>query len=1065
MNGRIIMMAGSLLLAGGVVTAAVLWGGGAEKPAAPAAQDTPLAPLDLSDLEGADLNTSDLNTSGGPLALEAIEGFEIFQDDGKIITRLTGAEANPRENFVADIRLPQAQITFAPNRVIQINAATGTFYYPGNEPQRGEFHRDTVITFYESPEGTTADLFSNRHVQFRLYLDESTRFDREQGQVRTEGPVRLVGRDIDFSGSGLSLTFNPGQRRIEQMIIEHGHELRLAAGSQETSPQLLDADTNPAKPQSTSSPATAKAKTQNASNSNTSAEDPSAAQKENHGQAYLVSLNDSVNVTVSGDGTTLQGNTLQGLFTVRSNPNNTASGESSPVTSAGPPTAIQASIVADASPSASDLGDAATASVATDTSIAPPTNNPSDPRALRLAQPDDIVVTWKGRMTLMPHDGPAPEGFTLNSQSNSGPNPQIMLEGSPARVTRTDNQADAQTLEAARVGYHDALGRVWAESDGPDAPLVLQAPDFGRLTARRLELEQRAGHGVVHGPGVLETQNGQLNVAFANQLNLAFRIAPQAEAPTETATTSNDAKNSDDFAAGFTQLENATFSGAVRVNATQADGTPELDLDAEQLSITFRPAQPSDNPQPTELHATGTPETPVSARQPGTRFTANQLTVDLAPPALAPPAANADTKSDDALTRVAVTRLRAMGQVNIQLDQGDAHLTAHALDADPAAKRLELFGQNDTPATLTRRGAKLSGVHLVLLEAQQTAQAFGPGRFRAPVDPAKPQDHIEITWTQAMTFNNQTGQARFGGQVQSRSISSTGRTSLDTHELSIAFVPQNLADANDDGDDDDQTTQTKPQASTLDIRRVHALADPANSDSQVNFTTQTFAKKPVAPNTPPLTAFTLISRELLFINQPANLNNQTRIDDHTSHQTIEVPHRGRMLLSDNRTAPASNDSSVTFAGAGLTAFAWEGRLALDALHNDLRIEGDVIMAHDPQGDAPPVKLETQVLTADLTETGGLNAFANGDAPTAQLRRVEARGNIRVSQKDTRVLADHLDFTTTRNSIIFTAEPGKLCQLRQEGQAGAQTNAKALTWDLTHGVFTAEGVGGGVVPIE
>ena len=205
-----------------------------------------------------------------------------------------------------------------------------------------------------------------------------------------------------------------------------------------------------------------------------------------------------------------------------------------------------------------------------------------------------------------------------------------------------------------------------------------------------------------------------------------------------------------------------------------------------------------------------------------------------------------------------------------------------------------------------------------------------------------------------------------------------------------------------------------------------------------------------------------------------NLSNRTAVDDHLALQTVAVPGRGRMLISDYRTPAPDSERAVSFAGAGLTAFDWQGHLHLDALRNDLRIEGDVIMAHLPltepgSPEETPIKLEAQVLTADLTETGGLGAIATGaePAPAAQLRRVVATGAIRISRDQARVLADHLDYTTDRNTVVLTAEPGKLCELRQADEPGASTTARSLIWDLATGVFSADsrGVGGGVVPIQ
>lgn len=1082
-------MTGSLLLAGGVVAAAAWLG--TPPPAAPAEGPgtMPATPMDLT---GLDVNPADLQAGGQRLALESIEQFEVFQDDGKTITRLTGAEANPREDFVADIREPRAEITFAPERVLTIAAAEGTFYYPGREPQRGEFHRDTVVTLYEARTGETVDMQSDRHVQMRLYLDEPTHFDREQGQVRTDGPVRLVGRDVDFAGRGLSLTFNAGQQRVEQLVIDHGEQLRLAAGG------ATAGDTGPAEDAAADAGATAGGKAPAPTGTVTPAADASGGAA---GQSYLVTLDGGVDVTVGADGTTLRGQTLRGSFVVRADSDSDPAGDDEPDAAPAPGAGMQASIAAD--PPADSPAPTAEPTAPPRTATAPPVNA-GDPRALRRPRPDDTVVTWRGRLVLIPDPLPAPD-----AGGGPGTGTRLVLRGGddgPAQVVT----GDAQRLEAARVGYDADSGRVWAHANGHDtgdasdgAAITLVAPDVGRLTARGLELSRATGIGLVTGPGRLDTVDGRLAVAFTRQLDLRFAAGDDP----------NDSDAQKNPAAAFAGLQEATFVGSVAADATDADGRPSLSLRADRLTVPF--VQDAENAgsgatsvepstRPAALIATAdpsTPDQPVTATLPGTRFSADELTVDLVraepvrteeaetPGDAGPPTPEGEPS---ALGGLDVARVRARGAVSVQLDAGEADLTAHALDADPGRQRLELFGRGDVPAVLVRRGARLQGAHLILREADQAAEALGPGRFSAPTDPQDPDAEIRVAWTGGMTFENRAGRAFFTGGVTSESEARESRTRLSTHELSIDFEPQDLdavdgegvaeteAGGNAEAGDADATAGRD----ALDIRRVHALADPQDGESLVNFTTQTLEAGPqrepgadeAEADPPALTAFTLISRELNFVNVVPNLDNRTAVDDRLTLQTVEVPGRGRMLISDYRLPEAGDggDSAVAFAGAGLTAFAWEGRLTLDALQNDLRMEGDVLMAHEPlsgpgagpNGQAdPPIKLEAQVLTADLTETGGLGALAGGPAPAAQLRRVVGAGAVRISRDQTRALADHLDYTAARRTVILTAEPGKLCELRQADQPGAATTARRLVWDLDTGVFTAEGVGGGVVPIE
>ena len=659
-----------------------------------------------------------------------------------------------------------------------------------------------------------------------------------------------------------------------------------------------------------------------------------------------------------------------------------------------------------------------------------------------------------------------------------------MLAGSAAQPAQVIT-GEAQRIEAAQVGYDHDTRRVWAHGENPDAldgpGITLISPDAGRLIARDLELDPDAGVAVVRGPGRLATDDGRLAVAFAERLNLSFITSDQ------------DARDNDALDR-FTGLREAVFVGAVEADATDEDGQPSLSLRADRLVVPFtrdaaepqtRGAEPEAELRPAALIASVDPSHPDSAvtvTLPDTHFRAQELTVDLVRAKPVPPAQAQATaqpgENDSDLGDLDVARVRARGTVSVRLEDGVAQISAHALDADPNQHRLELFGQDNTSAVMMRRGARLSGQHMILRETEQAVEVLGAGHFSVPTDEADPNAEMRVAWSDGMTFENRAGRAFFTGDVVADSNTAESYTELKSHTMAIDFAPQDL-DQLDLGQQDPGTENAKDPASkpgdttnALDIRRVHALADPQDRESLVNFTTQTLDPgADAASQAAPLTEFTLTSRELDFVNVVPNRTNRTAVDDHLTLQTVTVPGRGRMVISDYRTPAPTEERAVAFAGAGLTAFDWQGRLELDALHNDLRIEGDVIMVHLPLADPgaspePPVKLETQVITADLTETGGLGALAGDPAPEVQLNRVVATGAVVLTQDQNRALADHLDYAANRGTVILTAEPGKLCEVRNLDQPGATTTAHSLIWNLDSGVFSANVRGvGGVVPIE
>ncbi|MEL7088034.1 MAG: hypothetical protein AAGL98_06275, partial [Planctomycetota bacterium] len=215
MNARFLWVAGATVLAAAVFVLAAVFGGSG--PAVP--QGPPPTPPNV---QGFGVSRDDLNTptDGTVAPIAGARGFEVFSDDGETVTRFTGQELRPQADFVADVTRPVAEVRFSDSKLLLITADSGRFLHPGNVPTQGEFNAHTVVTQFEAPDGVPLDLESDEHVQFRLYLDELTTFHQQDGHIYSQGPVRLVAPDLDFTGQGLDLTFNRLRERIEELIIE-----------------------------------------------------------------------------------------------------------------------------------------------------------------------------------------------------------------------------------------------------------------------------------------------------------------------------------------------------------------------------------------------------------------------------------------------------------------------------------------------------------------------------------------------------------------------------------------------------------------------------------------------------------------------------------------------------------------------------------------------------------------------------------------------------------------------------------------------------------------------------
>jgi hypothetical protein len=922
-------------------------------------------------------------------------------------------------------------VRFDDTQVLLITAEAGTFFHPGNVPVRGEFHGNTIVTLYESADDQPVDLNSERDIQMRLFLDEPTAFNREEGVVQSAGPVRLVRHDADFTGTGLDLTYNNLHQRLERLIIEQGDELRLSQShnAEEVSDESSQTENN-AKPGDGHPPVLSP------DMSELSTTPPSDTTKEPAtAQYYQAVLTEDVRVTMLADDTQLTGDRLYVLFSMQSTSSESAGSDA-------------------------NMGNGE--SVMWYVSTAPATTSTRDDRRLMTPAADDLLIHWQGPLVLTPI---AEKPDALISERDMA----FSLSGSPAEL----KTPAAESLTAQRVGYRaedDRLIAVGSEAH----PLKLQTPEVGTLTGRELWLEQGNAIGQVLGPGRLQAAEQGLDIDFADRLELAFY--------------QDDTDKAD-------ALRSAIFIGNVQAIARGETDEDTLDISSDQLALELDRPEPGQDPEPRRLLAIGN----VRAVQPGNTLTTQRLDVSLAkapepasekadaPEAIDSQPATSDRKSP----AIQVTRLRALGDVRVDLTQDDTELTAHALDADPRINRLELFGNEQAQATLTRTDATLTGQHLILLEDDQTADVLGPGTFSAKADPEEPESSIDIAWQQAMQFNNRSGNAHFVGQVQSTSASPDDATTLDAHALTLRFNPQPLNPSEDEYADADAANMQAETAEgeadqranpALDLRRAIALAEPNNPESEVNFSAQTFS--PDQPNQP-VTRITLVGPKLTFINEPPNLTDASPINDTIPTERVVIDGRGKMLLEDFRVAEsnltdadadaeagsaaeASGSPALTLAGPGVTLFAWERRLTLDAHANDMLIEKDVWMLHKPldeSEDTEPIKLDAQRLHADLTETGGLGAWLGGDAPTAQVRQIDADGAVRVTQGKSNVVSDHLRYTEADRQVILWADPGRAVTLNREDQPNGTTTAEALKWDLETNTFRGINPESGLIPLR
>ncbi|MDW8262177.1 MAG: hypothetical protein RMJ35_06600, partial [Phycisphaerales bacterium] len=138
---------------------------------------------------------------------------------------------------------------------------------------------------------------------------------------------------------------------------------------------------------------------------------------------------------------------------------------------------------------------------------------------------------------------------------------------------------------------------------------------------------------------------------------------------------------------------------------------------------------------------------------------------------------------------------------------------------------------------------------------------------------------------------------------------------------------------------------------------------------------------------------------------------------------ITVPVGGRMLLEDRRPTPTAEVGSVA-TPRGATAFRWSDGLQYDPQKLEARMSGNVLVVHRPTDtSARDLRLNADLVTAELLAPSDARAVAVGDPSTAQLKRVTARGQVRFNSDRLEFLASEVELRPRDDLLIARGTPG------------------------------------------
>jgi hypothetical protein len=1166
MRTRVILTASAVLVAA-VVMLVTMWAG-----PKPAERDEAGQALTLESPPPPNIDDQIAGISETPrVAQVRTETYFVERYVRNRIWQFFGDSVTPLPNGLAAFEKPGARIFLNADqsRVIEVTADRGTFDMPDNQPRRGQFDDNVVVTYYDSENGGPVNFAEpGDALKLRLFLD-SARFEQDIGQIESDGPVHLTGPRLDFTGTGLVLNFNQRRNRIERLEIRQGQELRfkpeaaqaLAPASVPASapvaqppPTATTVQTSPPPPAAPEPAAPDRSaqppKPRDHAKRQGTVKKPPAPPAPRGVQFYRAVFHDDVHIT--SPQAVLQAQDLEVIFSLdrprgRENlldqlgrspsaaPMGPAPFAAAP-SFAGPPLALQWPwwLMAVDAPA---LQDDSPVRPAQDALKLPPPPSRAHPT---MAPPgdDDVVIRWTGPLEVRPLDpgdvpaqlaGPADQMLTL-----------IGHDAHPARIHTTQREL----IAAHRIGYTTADGQVLLEGT-PAAPFIVDAPDLGVLSGATLNLNQRTAEGQVTGPGVLDTQavsslrnpeeaqavreqraqqsDTTLQIAWRDRLDMTFFRDTRQRGPAKEAQANPSAKFD-----RLRALHSARFTGAVAVTH------PDFHLDAQVLAVTLDDpnAGPLGRQQLTAIDAEGdvvavlstahvkddeAPSAPtaeparlqaqrlnigfadrgdghlvpdrllaggdVRASEPGQTIQAQEVEVEFTRSSTAAPAdaqAQAaddrtldDPKMDDpddeaqALRGVAVKRMRAQDDVKVTIAQENVTAQAQRLIADPITGQVDLFGQDDIPARLTRSDGALSGVHLTLQRDAKKARADGPGRFvvvtQSPNGPGNVDD-LTILWTQAMEYDHAAGVAQFHGSTSALAQSDTQRALLTGEHLRVTFATAapstdsntgsnpDQAQDHDQGQEQDQGQDAAARA----LRRVEATGDPvflAESFAAASDTDQASERKLAS-------RFRLAGPSILF--------------DHPTQQ-VQVLGAGTMLVEDYRwdhssqPAPRVDASeppqAVALFGAGQTLFTWTGSLHMDLAQNDLRLADGVQMVHRSAKTKGVVQLDCQKLLADLTATGGLEAWTHGQALQPRLHSVRADGGVMVREGNRQIRSDELTYDGSNQSVLLTSTPPRVTQVVDVADPLMSMTSEGVRWWLASNRLEVIRLRAGRVPLQ
>ncbi|MAE63908.1 MAG: hypothetical protein CMJ18_06510 [Phycisphaeraceae bacterium] len=934
------------------------------------------------------------DTSHDGPAIDATSGiFARVRDSKHRLIEFNAERAAPVGPHL-QVEHPQVRVHHRSGLIVQIESESGRLVAPENHPREGDLTGAVRISFFKVEPGRTPDLSAGSKHRIVQILLEQAHFDNDLNEITSDSGVHVKGRRVEFEGHGMHLVYNDIEGRIDRLRIERGRYLRFttrAAGA-------ADGD------ETTGPTASTGAGTDDEPDTDV--------------QYYEARFED--NVRIDSPGARIEGaDRIDVVFGL--------------LASSTEPTSDEPARAGRAAADGEDANDGENAEAA-----------------------QTVVVEWDGPLVAVPCRK-LPQGW-------GGPRDHLVtVSGSSVRI---DTDAD-EHLTARKLVYHHHEQIVDLEGD----PVTVASPRLGRLAVPAVSIHRLAGTSQLTGQGRLDTPDESsdagtdteapglpesMSISWTRRVDLAFtdptasllrQIAFQGDVRITDPTMKLRADRLGialQAAAAPNQehrhaIHTVNASGSVAFETVTEDEKGPLSVRADQVTVQL-PRADAGHAAASRLAASGE----VMVRRSDLELDTSDLEVsfvsnekDVEPedvnPDTTPATEDRDPAPDEGLEnwvdsdRVTVQRIVARDGVHARIDDEDEVLDVKAdrIEVDEQRRRIDLYGVKDRPVTLARGGMSLAGGRVIVERDDEKIEVPGPGTAKFTRD----DQTLEVTWSKSMTYRkqeNQAGRAEFIGDVVTVARSRLDTTRLSADRLALDITPRAT---------DEQRPTDAPEADQ--VRRIAA-------NGRVVFEAiQRIAKESDRPAT------------RLLIKGPS-LEYDNTVENGRPVERIRFTGAGKMLYEDLRDPPPEDigrAGKVRLTGRGATAFAWDRRFELDLRRNDLYMQDQVWMLHEPANGQPPIELNCTELSADLKETGGVRSWTAGDAPKPEIQSVTASGDVAIRHEEVSVFTDRLRYTRRDRFIRLTA-PSDRSTVIQYSDEQSFTYRDAVRWNVETGEFMA-----------